>query len=75
MDEEDMYGIPGDYYSHEVFQNYTEYPPTASIDEFREDAFIADNPLDSFGEYMRATIADFFLYNVLCSLWVVGPFF
>jgi hypothetical protein len=59
MDEEDMYGIPRDYYSHEAFQNYAEYAPTASIDEFRDDAFIADNPLDVFGEYMRVTIVDF----------------
>ena len=67
MDEEDMYGIPGDYFSNEAFQNYTECTPMASIDEFGD---IADNPLGGFGEYMRATIVDFFF--MLCYMQPLG---
>jgi hypothetical protein len=59
MDEEDMYGIPGDYYlSQGTLRDYPEDPPAAFLDEFL-DKDLTDNPFYGFGEYMRATVVGF----------------
>jgi hypothetical protein len=53
MDEEDLYGIPGDYYFSQ--ENYTEN--TSIFNEFMGNALVENlNPFDGFGGCMRATI-------------------
>lgn len=55
MDDEDLYGIPSDYYhSESMLQPYTETAPT-SFDDFlvRDETFADDNSFEDFSECMR----------------------
>ena len=55
MDDEDLYGIPSDYYHPEaMLQHYTESTPT-SFDDFldRDETFADNNSFEDFSECMR----------------------
>jgi len=55
MDDEDLYGIPSDYYHPEAMvQHYTESTPT-SFDDFldRDETFADNNAFEDFSECMR----------------------
>ena len=63
MDDEDIYGIPSDYYSYSEAtpRHYSETVPTSSFDERHEllDETLADKSFDDFGECMRLTWGQF----------------
>jgi hypothetical protein len=63
MDDEDVYGIPSDYYyySEATPQHYSENFPTSSFDELRDER-LPDNTYEDFGEYMRVTWVSLNLY-------------
>ncbi|KAI9460032.1 P-loop containing nucleoside triphosphate hydrolase protein [Russula earlei] len=51
MDDEDVYGIPSDYYrSEETFRHRPEDVPTSSLDELLDDA-LARGSFEDFGEW------------------------
>jgi hypothetical protein len=56
MDDEDLYGIPSDYYNYSEATpgHYSENVPTSSLDELLDEA-LADGSFEDFGEYMRVT--------------------
>lgn len=75
MDDEDLFGIPSDYYSHyseATPRYYSENPPTSSFDEFLNER-LADKPFEDFGEYMRVDLISSVLYqDNLYS--IIGPY-
>ena len=55
MDENDQFGLPGNYYScysEPTPRHHLEDFPTSSFDGFLDEP-LADQPFEDFGEYMR----------------------
>lgn len=74
MDDEDVYGIPSDYYhySEAMPQHYSENVPTSSFDELLDETF-ADESFEDSGEYMRVICVSLILSRA--NLYsVIGPY-
>ncbi len=75
MDEEEVFGIPSDYYSNyseETPLYYSENVPTSSFDEFLDET-PPDKLFEDFGKCMRVTLISSILY--CANLYaMIGPY-